>query len=71
MSTLLRATASDAGRCKKGRDFNREMEQIEFRRIAGAAHEIQRINDDYDADLKRYRELVDGTAKGPCDPKND
>jgi hypothetical protein len=55
----------------KGRDFNREMEQIEFRRIAGAAHEIQRINDDYDADLKRYRELVDGTAKRPCDPKND
>jgi hypothetical protein len=56
---------------RKGRDLNRELEQNEFRRIAGAAREIQRINDKYDVDLKRYRELVDGTAKRPCDPKND
>jgi hypothetical protein len=56
---------------RRGRDLNRELEQVEFRRIAGAAHEIQRINDDYDAALKRYRELVNGTAKVPCDPKND
>jgi hypothetical protein len=56
---------------KKGRDFNRKLEEIEFQRIAGAAHEIQRINDKYDADLKRYRDLVDGTAKTPCTPGND
>jgi len=42
-----------------------------LRHIAGAAHEIQRINGDYDANLKRYRELVDGTVKMPCDPKTD
>ena len=56
---------------RKGRNLNRELEQIEFRRIAGAAQEIHRINDHYDADLKRYRDLVDGTAKMSCDPKSD
>ena len=56
---------------RKDRDLNRELEKIEFGRIAGAALEIQRINEDYDARLKRYRDLVDGTAKMPCDPKND
>jgi hypothetical protein len=56
---------------RRARDFNRELEQIEFRRIGGAAHEIQRVNDDYDAKLKRYRQLVDGAAKMPCDLKND
>lgn len=56
---------------RKDRDLNRQLEQIEFGRIAGAALEIQRINDDYDAKLKRYRDLVDGTAKMPCDPKSD
>ena len=56
---------------KKGRDFNRKLEEIEFQRIAGDALEIQHINDKYDADLRRYRELVDGTGKMPCNPKND
>jgi predicted RNase H-like nuclease (RuvC/YqgF family) len=56
---------------RKDRDFNRELEQIEFQHIAGAAHDIERINDQYDAQLKRYRELVNGTAKMPCVLKND
>ena len=56
---------------RKGRDLNRELERIEFRSIASAAHDILRINEDYDADLKRYRELVEGTAKIPCDPESD
>jgi hypothetical protein len=56
---------------KRDRGLNRESERIEFRRIAGAAREILRINDDYDATLKRYRELVDGTARMPCDPNAD
>jgi hypothetical protein len=56
---------------KKGRDLNRKLEEMEFQGIAGVAHEIQRINDKYDADLKRYRELVDGTGKMRCNPKND
>jgi len=54
---------------RRDRDLNRELEQLEFRRIADAAHEIQRINGDYDAKLKRYRELVEGTARMPCEPK--
>ena len=54
---------------RKDRDLNRELEQSEFQRIADAAHEIERINDRYDADLKRYRELVNDMAKVPPDLK--
>jgi hypothetical protein len=56
---------------RTNRDLNRELEQTEFQRISGFAHDIQRINEQYDARLKRYRELVDGTAEISCDPKND
>ena len=56
---------------RKDRDFNRELEQGEFERIAGAAHEIQHINEKYDADLKRYRELMNGTANKSCYLNND
>jgi hypothetical protein len=56
---------------RKNRDLNRQLEQIEFQHISDFAHEIQRINEKYDADLKRYRELVDGTAQRPCDPESD
>ena len=37
-----------------------------MRLIEDAAHEIQRTNDRFDAYLKRYRELVSGTAAMPC-----
>jgi len=56
---------------RRNSDLNRELEQIEFQHISGFAREIQRVNEKYDVDLKRYRELVAGTAKTPCDPKND
>jgi hypothetical protein len=56
---------------RRDRDLNRKFEQLEFLSIAGAAHEIQSINDRFDADLKRYREAVDGAAKMPCDAKNE
>ena len=55
----------------KSRDLNRELERLEFERISAAAHEIQRINARYDADLSRYRELVNRTAKAACTAQTD
>jgi hypothetical protein len=48
------------------REANYGIERSQIHTIEDAAHEIQRINDLYDADLKRYRELVNGTAAMPC-----
>lgn len=58
---------------KRDREVNDELAQNELRIIVKAAHEIQRINEKYDADLKRYRELVLGTAKMPfqCEDEFD
>jgi hypothetical protein len=47
---------------KSNRDLNRTLEQNEFLIISGAALDIRRINDHYDVELKRYREVVDRTA---------
>jgi hypothetical protein len=44
-------------------DANHELEQNELQTIEDASLEIQRTNDRFDADLKRYREVVNGTAK--------
>ena len=51
------------------REANYRLERRQIRQIEIAAHEIQLINDRYDADLKRYRELVNGTAAMPCSAK--
>ena len=50
----------------KRRNLNRELERLEFERIAAAARDIERINATYDADLSRYRDLVNRTARAPC-----
>jgi hypothetical protein len=46
------------------------LEKTQIHVIEDAAHEVRRINDRFDADLKRYRELVNGTAAMPCDAKD-
>jgi hypothetical protein len=56
---------------KSDREVNDKLAQNELRIIVKAAHEIQRINDKYDADLKRYRELVLGTARMPFQCSNE
>jgi hypothetical protein len=48
------------------REGNSRLERNQTRVIEDAAHEIHHINDLYDADLKRYRDLVNGTAVMPC-----
>jgi hypothetical protein len=52
------------------REANYRLEERQIDVIEGAAHDIRRINDRFDADLKRYRELVNGTAAMPCDAKD-
>lgn len=51
------------------REANDQLERSQIRIIKNAAHEIERVNDFYDKQLKRYREIVNGTAKMPCDMK--
>ena len=48
------------------RETNYRLERSQLRVIEDAAQEIQRTNDQFDAYLKRYRELVSGTAVMPC-----
>lgn len=43
-----------------------DLEGRQIRVIENAAYEIQRINDAFDADLRRYREVVGGTNRMPC-----
>jgi hypothetical protein len=48
------------------REANYQLEESQIHVIKDAAYGIQRVNDLFDADLKRYRELVNGTAAMPC-----
>lgn len=50
---------------KRDREVNDELAHRQFLAIAEAFAGIQRVNDKYDAELKRYRELVTGKAKMP------
>jgi hypothetical protein len=54
---------------KSNRDVNSKLEADQYHVILGAVLGIQRINETYDADLRRYRELMNGTAKMPCSAK--
>ena len=48
------------------REANYRLERSQIGVIENAALEIQRINDRFDKDLKRYRALINGTAAMPC-----
>jgi len=54
---------------KSNRDVNSRLEKDQLPVILDVVLGIQRINDTYDADLRRYRELMNGTAKMPCSAK--
>ncbi len=54
---------------KSNRDVNSRLEKDQLHVILDVVLGIQRINDTYDADLRRYRELMNGTAKMPCSAK--
>jgi hypothetical protein len=54
---------------KSNRDVNSKLERDQLHVILDVVLGIQRINDTYDADLRRYRELMNGTAKMPCSAK--
>ena len=48
------------------REANYRLERSQIGVIQDAAREIQRINDRFDVELKRYRALVNATAAMPC-----
>lgn len=54
---------------KSNRDVNSRLEKDQLHVILDVVLGIQRINDAYDADLRRYRELMSGAAKMPCSAK--
>jgi hypothetical protein len=54
---------------KSNRDVNSKLEKDQLHLILDAVSGIKRVNDTYDADLRRYRELMNGMAKMPCSAK--
>jgi regulator of protease activity HflC (stomatin/prohibitin superfamily) len=54
---------------KSNRDVNSRLEKDQLHVILDVVLNIPRINAAYDADLKRYRELMNRTAKMPCNAK--
>jgi len=54
---------------RSDREANDQLVRRQIRVIEDAADEIERINDRFDAELKRYRQLVNGTAAMACDVK--
>ena len=54
---------------RSNREVNFKLEKGQFHIIQDAVRGIQHINDRYDADLRRYREMVNGTDKMPCRAK--
>jgi hypothetical protein len=53
---------------QRNRAVNSRLERDQLHVIEGAVAEIGRINETYDARLKRYRAVVSRTAEMPCDP---
>jgi len=50
-------------------ELKRRLQEQELHNIERAVGEIRHLDEEYDVKLKRYRELVNGLAKMPCEAK--